>query len=651
MGLEETMGGYASRLEAERFVGRDDVLAVAAGVLRGGSAQRIVYLHGPGGVGKSALLRTIESQVRSDGRPVVRIDGRLVGATRRDLRQALAPVCEDSVILCDEIDELAALRVELRDAVLEMVPASGRVVLAGRAAPDRIWFDGVLQTITVAVPVRPLTRDASRDLLARQGVPAADIDSLVDWAAGYPLALTLTAALPASTSPPHPSSSPKPQANDDGSHSFLDALLLERLGGSELIGVDPDLLDVASIAPTVDGPLLASVLPGRPTREGTKALRALSIAEPIGRRSTLHPLARSALRTRLRRTDPERHRTLVVRIAAHLHRRALAGDADAALELASLVEEPELRLGAERSTTFYGDVPRPGDLEAMTAATGAGRSAWFERLTRWCDERPGQAIAVRRVDGTLIGMSVVCMARDVPAWAEDHIETGPVLTWLEARGMLDDAALTHDTVLLDPTLDPVTRAEVVRVGNAATMAMGAVRNPRYVVATASTSTDHRRIAPLHYEPIEELRRSDAERELITRWTDFGPGGIVGQMYRLVLAEQGQAVPEAGLGSPVGGAVVAALRQFHDDDALSASVLASVEGTTAERADAAREAVRSAVDAAFDGSSEDQELRLAIVRAYLDPDGGHGIAQRELNMSRSSFYRFLQKARYRLLSDT
>lgn len=641
---DERLGDFAARLEAERFVGRHRALAVVDAALEGGSSHRIVYVHGPGGVGKSALLRAIARRAEAGGRPVVRVDGRLVGPTRAALQAAVAPAGQPAaVLLVDEVDAVASLRIELRDLALATVPASGVVVIAGRAAPDRAWFEGELQAVAIAVALRPLDHEESRQLLARcEVVDPQAVDRLVRWSAGYPLALTLASALPA----PDASELPAPTAADD--RDGLGALLLERLGGRELVGVDPDVLDVAALAPAVDGQLLAAVLPGRPTRQGLASLRALSIAEPIGARTTLHPLARSALAARLRQTDPDRSRTLVVRIATHLHQRSLGGDPAAALELASLVEDPELRLGADPSTTHYADLPRPGDVGVLAAATGAGSSAWFARFARWCEEQPGQAIAVRRVDGTLRGMSVICMAKDMPPWALDQIETGPVLRWLREHQIFDEAAVTHDAVILEDPDDAVACAEVIRVGNAGAIAMGAVSNPRYVFATVSTGAEGYGIAPLRYSPVDGLERRDDERELVTVSTDFGPDGIIGQMYRLVLAEQGEPGPDAAAGSAAAGqAVVAALRRYHDDEALAASALASAEGSVAERADAARAAVGAAIDVAFGSSPSDQRLRDAIVRTYLDADGGHGVAQRELHMSRSSFYRHLQKARTRL----
>ncbi|MEZ5139637.1 MAG: hypothetical protein R2711_12985 [Acidimicrobiales bacterium] len=117
--------------------------------------------------------------------------------------------------------------------MLDVVPASGVVVVAGRQAPDRAWFDGELQVLTTAVALRPLERDDARQLLERRGVvDAQEVDRLVHWAAGFPLALTLAASLASGDASGAQTSAAGPTAP-------LDALLLERLGGRELVGVDP----------------------------------------------------------------------------------------------------------------------------------------------------------------------------------------------------------------------------------------------------------------------------------------------------------------------------------------------------------------------------------------------------------------------------
>ena len=60
---------------------------------------------------------------------------------------------------------------------------------------------------------------------------------------------------------------------------------------------------------------------------------------------------RGALRARLRDTDPDRYRTLVLRVAEHLRVRALTEDPRVLLELADMVEDPALRLAMEGSSS------------------------------------------------------------------------------------------------------------------------------------------------------------------------------------------------------------------------------------------------------------------------------------------------------------
>ena len=127
--------------------------------------------------------------------------------------------------------------------------------------------------MSAKIVVRPLDNTEGRELLGRYGVTApADVDQLLTWAAGYPLALTVGANLLGAPPEPTSSNGRMGAASGDG----LDDLILARLGGREIADVDPDVLDVACLAPAVDARLLAAVLPGRPTRSGLAQLRALS---------------------------------------------------------------------------------------------------------------------------------------------------------------------------------------------------------------------------------------------------------------------------------------------------------------------------------------------------------------------------------------
>lgn len=71
----------ADRLAAarrRRFVGRGAELARFGELLGGGDAPRVVLVHGPGGVGKTALLHQFAWLAEQAGRRCVWLDGREV---------------------------------------------------------------------------------------------------------------------------------------------------------------------------------------------------------------------------------------------------------------------------------------------------------------------------------------------------------------------------------------------------------------------------------------------------------------------------------------------------------------------------------------------------------------------------------------------
>lgn len=76
----KTLADRLSRSRERAFVGRATERAVFRSALAGEDrAFSVLYLHGPGGVGKSTLLRRLSDDAREAGRFVVEIDARTVG--------------------------------------------------------------------------------------------------------------------------------------------------------------------------------------------------------------------------------------------------------------------------------------------------------------------------------------------------------------------------------------------------------------------------------------------------------------------------------------------------------------------------------------------------------------------------------------------
>ena len=86
------VGTLAERLRQTRqksFTGRRGERALFAAALAGDSGSfSVLYLYGPGGIGKSTLLQQLASDARSAGRPVTELDARLIDATPQSFQAA-----------------------------------------------------------------------------------------------------------------------------------------------------------------------------------------------------------------------------------------------------------------------------------------------------------------------------------------------------------------------------------------------------------------------------------------------------------------------------------------------------------------------------------------------------------------------------------
>ena len=636
------LADVARRLDAECFVGRsatlqrfEDVLA-AEDRTATGMTPRIVHVSGPGGIGKSALLREFARRAAAAGRPVIELLGGDIGADPATLRDTFSTAPEHAVVLVDDVEQLAALHVLLRDTVGEL-PASVVVVLAGRPAPGPEWHERGYDLISTSVALQPLDADAAREMLRLRAVEdPGEQDELLRWAAGYPLALAVAATV-------HSRDATTVDGRPVDHHANLADALLARLGGDELADVDPDVLDVACLVPAVDGRLLAAALPGHPTRAGLTQLRASSLAERHGTKVVLHRSVRSALRERLRSTDPDRYRTLVLRIADHLRTRSLTEDRRHLLELAELIEDPAIRVGFEPSTTYYADRGTTADIATLRASVGA-HAATVDRLERWVVDAPEHTVAVRRYSGELAALAVVCEGGRLPPWAHEDPAIGPNVEHAATTGR-SGAAFMGNLVLAVRDLDAEELAEVLLVGNGGIVRMVSTL-PRYMYVTDSERRADG-VELLGYAEVPELRRDGGGTELFALLLDAGPDGVVGALHDVVRAEQGARDVETRSGQE--SALLAAVRGYLDDEAMAASELGA--GTGAQRAASARAEVRRAVETAFADTPGEQSLRRALELAYLVPGGGHAAARNELHMSRSSFYRQLQKARQLLVERT
>lgn len=600
-----TLRQAAENADAERFAGRHAELAIVDELLAGDSSRRLLYVHGPGGVGKSALLRATARAARLGGYQVDVHDARTLP---RELRPLIEQVADGGpprrCIVIDEVDVLGAALLPLRDAMLDLLDDSARVVLAGRRTPDPSWHSGALPRIVVDLQLRPLPdADADRLLSASGVADERRRAAIVAWAQGSPLALTVAATVPEGT----------PGALE----SELEGRLTSWLAGQSMLDVDPAVLDVAALAPTVDARLIAAALPGRSTRDAMRSLGVLPVIERLGRGLTLHPVLASAIRARLRSLAPGRSRELVRRIALHLGARARLGDVDALIELSQFIESEEYRRAyANRpSPTHYADSPAPGEFAAFARANGFDREASWPELAAW-DTQTGVDLdfVMRRSDGTALLYNRYSRISQLP-------QLGPITEGLTAAartaGVDPDRSFAVVALFADAPLHD--REEASRLSTGAFMRRIDMPDVEAILLHFPEPDREPGVNPQVSTPV--LGASD----LPVTINDFRPIGAVGFIEALVLSEQGYT---SRSGAP--------------RDLLAPEADAE--------ANADREArLRAVLDRVFGSSADDRRLRQAIELAHLGPRRTEAQLLAAMHVSRPTWYRLLRRARERVLA--
>ena len=200
----KTLGELLATARARQFVGRRAELEVfESGASQGEPAWRVMAVHGPGGIGKSALLDAFERAATARAVPVLRLDCRDVAASPAAFLRQLAEVeggggdapkwnSASLVLLLDTTEVLAPLTRWLWQTFVPSVPEHVRVVMAGRTAPPMsVRGDPVWRSVLRTMQLQPLAALDVQDYLERSGVDRAHGPRVFAATQGYPLALSL----------------------------------------------------------------------------------------------------------------------------------------------------------------------------------------------------------------------------------------------------------------------------------------------------------------------------------------------------------------------------------------------------------------------------------------------------------------------------
>ena len=284
----------------------------------------VLYIHGPGGLGKTSLLDLFGSLADDAGARVVRLDGRALVPSPASVLAALREsvglpegdatlhLSERLVVLVDSYEWLASLDDWLRTTLLPRFPANALTVIAGRTPPATAWrADPGWQDLLRVVTLRNLDPADSRACLEARDVPAALHERLLEISHGHPLGLSLLADLVARGG----------DAPVDPLSPDLVGVLLRRFVDTVPSGLERRVLEACALARVTTESLLRAVIGDDDAHQLFRWLLRVSFIESGPAGVFPHDLARDVLDADLRWRDPEAYRDVFRRVAGHVRAR------------------------------------------------------------------------------------------------------------------------------------------------------------------------------------------------------------------------------------------------------------------------------------------------------------------------------------------
>ncbi|GIF25469.1 hypothetical protein Ate02nite_81990 [Paractinoplanes tereljensis] len=391
------------------FLGRARELAAFRAALARQPSYTVLYLYGPGGIGKSTLLQRIADEI-----PAVFLEPGAEPGTEP------APL-----ILIDGLDRLDRPAEWLREKVLPTGPV---IVVAARQPPSAQWrADLGWNDILRPLPLGPLTPAESAALLHTHRVPADRHAAVLAFCCGNPLALRVAAQLVTGDR----------DATDDDICRDVAASIADQLLGDLPSPAHRQAVEAIAHAWRTNEELLRAALPGEDAATLFSWLRAQPFTAADARGVYPVDAVRNVVEADLRWRDENRFAAMHTRIKTHLIVRARTATGSAELPNAAdviFVQRHENRLwpyftrlyGFEVTEHPYDPADRPQVLEMARAAEGPESAAIADF---WLGRQPAAFRVYRRAGNLCAFGARLRLSRP----DDDELAADPVVATAWAR--------------------------------------------------------------------------------------------------------------------------------------------------------------------------------------------------------------------------
>jgi hypothetical protein len=419
--LSPIPGSVGERLRLarrRRFVGRAGEIELFRAMMEAPEPPfAVLFVHGPGGIGKTSLLRAFSEISEEVGVVPAYVDARTVEPSPPGILAGLAdalglPAGESPldrirgggpvVLLLDTYEVIASLDDWVRERFLPRLPAGVPVVIASRHPPPPAWVtDPGWHDLLRVVSLRNLRPEDARAYLRVEGLHHSLHDRVLELTHGHPLALSLFVDVVVQHDGP---TRPSAVLDLPGTPDVV-RLLLERFVEGVPNARHRFALEVCAHSRfTTEGLVRHAV--GDNASELFSWLRALSFVEegPLG--LFPHDLARDVLDADLRWRDPTGYAELHRRVRTEIVQRAQSSEGveqqRACTDMLFLHRtNPMVRPYLDWATLGqgYADVLRPADRQPILAMAERHEGSESAALVGYWMERQPHAFVVFRGAG------------------------------------------------------------------------------------------------------------------------------------------------------------------------------------------------------------------------------------------------------------
>ncbi len=403
------------------FTGREKELQTFKAIVQQASLSTfLLYIYGPGGQGKTTLVKEYTDTCANMGIPFLHLDGRDLNAspdhftnalqtalqTTDSIFEALQNRGERFVLFIDTYEKLNPIDDWIRQEFLPQMPDNVLTVVSGRRQPSKKWIvDQGWQQLMKTLHIRNLSPAESREFLIRRSLPETELDKILDFTHGHPLALNVVADM----YDQFPGKQFSPEESPDIVRTLLESFVQKAPSPAHRIA-----LEISAIVYINTESLLQQVMGVEDASELFEWLQELSFVENNRHGLYPHDLARDAICADLRWRNPDWNKELYNRIRLYYTSKldqVLGDEMRVLLFMLNFLhrQHPMVRpyFDWQETGSYWMEMMQPQDQEAIRSMTARHQGPEGEKdLEYWLAHPAAQTWVFRNFEKTPCGFIV-----------------------------------------------------------------------------------------------------------------------------------------------------------------------------------------------------------------------------------------------------